>query len=53
MCVLPVILLQIEGQGFGSIYDCKFSPTGEQFVATILTATLVSLAWAPANPMTR
>eukprot|EP00057_Strongylocentrotus_purpuratus_P011327 XP_011665801.1 PREDICTED: PH-interacting protein [Strongylocentrotus purpuratus] len=24
----------IEGQGFGSIYDCKFSPTGEQFVAT-------------------
>ena len=26
--------LQIEGQGFGSIYDCKFSPTGEHFVAT-------------------
>lgn len=27
-------LFQIEGQGHGAIFDCKFSPDGQSFSAT-------------------
>lgn len=27
-------MLQIQGQGHGAVYDCKFTPDGQSFAAT-------------------
>lgn len=29
-----MIQLQIEGQGHGAVFDCKFSPDGQHFACT-------------------
>ena len=32
MCTLTTV--QIEGQGHGAVFDCKWSPDGQRFAAT-------------------
>lgn len=38
LCILRVVYiityLQIEGQGHGAVFDCKWSPDGQSFAAT-------------------
>ena len=40
-------MLQIEGQGHGAVFDCKFSPEGDFFAATDSHGHLSLFGWGP------
>lgn len=47
---LYVCLFQIEGQGHGAVFDCKFTPDGQRFACTDSHGHLLIFGFGSSKP---
>ncbi len=45
-----VFLVQIEGQGHGAVFDCKFTPDGQRFACTDSHGHLLIFGFGSSKP---
>lgn len=45
-----VLLIQIEGQGHGAVFDCKFTPDGHRFACTDSHGHLLIFGFGSSKP---
>lgn len=49
-CSILYICVQIEGQGHGAVFDCKFTPDGQRFACTDSHGHLIIFGFGSSKP---